>query len=125
MQLVKEKWILSLEAVIAYLHCDLVQNPLDKQDTNFQSVGVTLMDEEKALNMDVNESVQEIEAAVKEAFVNWAKYYTADCVWNSWNCEKIRESGLRLEYLPLTPEVCFPLSRSILIQRSCMFFFTG
>ena len=105
MQMIKQTRILTSEAVIAYLHRDLANNPSESRDTNSRTVQVTLTAEEKAINVDANQSVQEIDAAVKEAYTNWAKFYTADCTHNSWNRNKIRESGLRPQYLPLTPEV--------------------
>ena len=112
-QLVKETRIISSEAVIAYLHRDLVMNPPDDRNTNARTVEVTLTAEESAANVDANESVQEIDATVKDAFTDRAKYYTADCALNPWNRDKIRASGLRPQYLPLTPEVHFLFSCSI------------
>ena len=97
--------ILSSEAVVAYLHRDLANNPSDSRDTNPRTVQITLTTEEKVVNVDVNETVQEIDTAVKEAYSNWAKFYIADCTHSSWNRKKIRAGDLPPQCLPLTPEV--------------------
>ena len=103
--MIKETQILSSEAVVAYLHRDLANNPSDSRDTNPRTVQITLTTEEKVVNVDVNETVQEIDTAVKEAYSNWAKFYIADCTHSSWNRKRIRAGGLRPQCLPLTPEV--------------------
>jgi hypothetical protein len=104
--MLKESQILSSEAVIAYLHRNLADGYIpDDLDTNMRTTKIRWIGMERTAILTADGTTQELQGPIKSAFGNWAKFYVSNLSHHPHNCGRIQGSGLRPEYLPLTPEV--------------------